>query len=68
MALSDMVEVIAEVVDLRTTWRFFLAATIGGLFAWGLVELLGPSSVTFLLAGIIGAAGLCLGVVWQWRR
>lgn len=68
MALSDIVEVVVELVDLANSWFFFLPTMTGVVAAWGLVELLGASTMSFVLAGIIGTAGLCVGLVWQWRR
>lgn len=68
MALSDIVEVVVELVDIANSWRFFLPTITGVLAAWGLVELFGASMVSFVLAGIIGTAGLCAGLLWQWRH
>jgi hypothetical protein len=67
MALSDVVEVIVEFVDLASSWRFFLPTAIGIVAAWVLIEWLGASTMSFVLAGIVGAAGLCIGGVWQWH-
>jgi hypothetical protein len=68
MALSDIVEVVLEFVDIANSWRFYLPTIAGVLAAWGLVEWLGPSTMSFVLAGIVAMLGIYVGLVWQRRH
>lgn len=68
MALSDIVEVMVELVDLANSWRFYLPTITGLLAAWGLLEWLGWSALSYVLAAIVATAGILIGLFWQQRH
>lgn len=67
MALSDLVE-LGGLIDLVTSWRFFLPTVVGVGGAVFIMAASNESTLGMAMAVVVGLAGLCTGLVWQWRH
>ena len=61
-------EIVIDVLDVVTHWRFY-ACFLGGLaIAWLALGTIPDASLGQIVAGAIAASGLVVGLVWEWKN
>ncbi|WP_242112891.1 hypothetical protein [Luteimonas aquatica] len=62
-----MADLISTVIDLASSWRFFLCAALTGLAWYAILHLVPDGTAQWVLCAITGAGGLGGGFYWQIR-